>query len=77
MVDHHAPSRDSRGTFERLNPGMAGLANCESLFTYPKTEKMAAGECLVRHFFSIQHALEEGDSENAYWPPGAEYHADG
>ena len=38
---------------------------------------MVAEKYLVRHFLSIQQALEEGELENAYWLPGTENPADG
>ena len=39
--------------------------------------KMTAEKYLVRHFLSIQQALEEGDLENAHWLPGTENPVDG
>ena len=38
---------------------------------------MIAKKYLVRHFLSIQRALEGGNLENAYWLPGTENPADG
>ena len=60
-----------------MNPGVAGLKDCESLFTILKAKKMVAGKCLVSHFLSTQQALGGGDLENADWLPGAENPADG
>ena len=65
------------GPFEGVNPGVAGLGGCESLFTHLKTQKMVAEKYLVRHFLSKRQSLEEGGLENASWPPGAENPADG
>ena len=38
---------------------------------------MVAGNYLARHFTSIQQALEQGEWDNAYRPPGPENLADG
>ena len=77
MVDHMLLLKDFYGPSGGINPGVVGMGDCESLFTHLKTKKMAAEKYLVRHFLSIQQALEEGDLENAYWPPGTENPADG
>ena len=42
--------RDFYGPSEGLNPGMVGLEDCESLFTYVNTERMIAERYLARHF---------------------------
>ena len=34
--------KDFRGAFEGVNPGLAGLGDCESLFTNLETRKMVA-----------------------------------
>ena len=59
-----------------MNPGVAALEACESLFARPKTKKVIAEECLVRHFLITQLPSEESDLENAYWLPGTENPAD-
>ena len=56
---------------------LGGLEDCERLFTLLTTKTMIAEENLVRHFLSIQPALEEGELENAYWLPGTGNPADG
>ena len=45
-----------------MNPGVAGLGDCESLFTHLKAKRVVAEEYLVRHFLSIQQASEDGES---------------
>ena len=64
------------GPSEGMNPGVAGLEFCDSLPTHLKTKKMIAEKYLVRHFLSIQQALEAGDLMNAYWLLGTENPAD-
>ena len=59
-----------------MNPGAVGLEDCECPFTRLKTTEMITEKYLVRHFLSIQRAMEEGDLENAYWLPGTENPAD-
>ena len=49
MVGHVSLFRDFYGTFDGLNPGMAGLEDCESLLTHPKTKEPVAEKYLVRH----------------------------
>ena len=71
------PLTDSFGPFVGLDPGAVGLEDCESLFTHLKTKKRVAEKFLVRHFFSIQHALGAGELEDVFWLPGTEYPADG
>ena len=61
----------------RMSPGLVGMEDCESLFTHLKNKKMVTEKYLVRHFLSIQQFIEEGDLDNAYWPPGTENPADG
>ena len=77
MVDHMLVLRDFYGPFEGVDPGVAGLGGCGSPFPHPKTQKMIAEEYPVRHFSSIQQALEGGGTENAYWQPGTENPEDG
>ena len=57
MEDHMTLLRDYYGPFAGVNPGLVGLADCESLFTHLNTKKMIAEEYLARHFLSIQKAL--------------------
>ena len=77
MVDHMSLMRDFCEPFDSLGPGMASLDACESLFTNPKTERMIAGEYLVRRSMSTQQPLERRELNDAYWRPGAELPADG
>ena len=60
-----------------INPGAAGLEDCESLLTHLRTKKTITGKYLVRHLSSIQQSSEECDQENANWLPGAETPAGG
>ena len=60
-----------------MNPGAAGLEDCKSLITHLKKKKMIAEKYPVRRFLSIQQYLEDGELENAYWPPGSGNPADG
>ena len=77
MVDPMLVGKDVYGPFAGINPGLAGVEDCESLFTHTKTKEVVAEKNLVRRFLSIQQAWEEGESENAYQLPGAENPADG
>ena len=54
-----------------MNPGVAGLEDCESFLTHVRTKEMIAEEYLVRHFLSIRQAVAAGGLENAYWLSGA------
>ena len=69
--------REFCAPFPRISPSMIGAEDCESLFTHHKNRKMVTEKYLVRHFLSIQQFLEDGELENAYWPPGVENPADG
>ena len=70
MVGDKPASGVIYGPFEGINPGVAGLEDCESSFTHLKAKKMAAEKYRVRHFASNQQASGEGDLGNAYWLPG-------
>ena len=70
MGDHMLLLQGFRWAFEGIKPGAAGPGDCESLSTHSKTKKMIVEKYPVRHFLSIQQALEAGALENAYWPPG-------
>ena len=65
-AEHMLLLTDFSGPFEGLNPGVAGLEDCGSLFTHLQAKKMIAEKSLVRHFSSIQQALEGGEFENAH-----------
>ena len=77
MLDHMSMLREFYGHFTGLYPGLAGLEDCESLFTHLKKSKMITEKFLARHFLSIQQALEQKELDNAYWIPGKENPADG
>ena len=77
MADRMSLLRDFFAPLEGLGPGMAGLKNCESLLARRSTKKMIAEGYRVRHFLSIQQALEQGELHNAYWLPGVGNPADG
>ena len=53
-VDRTLFLKDLFGPFEDINPGVAGLEDCESLLTHLKTKKMIAEKYLVRHSLSTQ-----------------------
>ena len=67
----------SPGPSAGANPGLAGLEDCESLFTHLKTRRMIAEKYLVRHFSSTQQFLGEGDLDDEYWLPATGNPADG
>ena len=77
MVDHLLSVKDFYGPFVGVNPGLAASEDCESPFTNLKTNKMLAEKYRVRHFTSIQQALEYGGLDTAHWSPGTENPADG
>ena len=64
MLDHLSMLREFYGHFTGLYPGLAGLEDCESLFTHLKKNKMIAEKFLARHFLSIQQALEQKELDN-------------
>ena len=69
--------REFYGHFAGSKPGMIGLEDCESLFTHLKKSEITTEKFLVRHFLSIQQALEERELDNVFWIPGKENPADG
>ena len=77
MVDHMSLIREFYAPFVDIPPGMVGLEDCESPFYHLRNKKMITEKYLVRHFLSIQQALEDGELENVYWLPGTENPADG
>ena len=64
MLGHMSMLREFYGHFAGSNPGLIGLEDCESLFTHLKKSKSIAEKFLVRHFLSIQQALEERELNN-------------
>ena len=77
MLGHMSMLREFYGHFAGSNPGLIGLEDCESLFTHRKKSKSTTEKFLVRHFMSIQQALEEEELNNVFWIPGKENPADG
>ena len=77
MLDHMSMLREFYGHFAGSKPGMIGLEDCESLFTHLKKSKIITEKFLVRHFLSIQQAIEERELDNVFWIPGKENPADG
>ena len=77
MVDRMLLLKEVYEPFEGIIPGEVGLGDYERLFTHLKTKKLVAEKYLVRHFLSIQRALEAADLENAFWLPGAGNPVDG
>ena len=77
MIDHMALLREFYAPSSRLSPGLAGMEDCESLFTHLGYRKMVTGKYLARHFLSIQQLIEEGELDNVYRIPGTENAADG
>ena len=76
-LDHMSMLRKFYGHFSGLSPGLAGLEDCENLFTRRKKSEMITGKFLAMHFLSIQQALEQKDLDNVYRIPGKENPADG
>ena len=60
-----------------MNPGLAGLEDCESLFAHLETKKMITEKYPGRYFLITEQAAEEGDLDNAHWLPGSGNPADG
>ena len=56
---------------------MAGREGGENLPSHLGAKRMIAEKYLARRFLSIQQALGERESDNAYWAPGTEKPADG
>ena len=56
---------------------MAGLEDCESLFTHLERKKILAEEFPVRRSVAIQRALETKELGNVLWLPGFENPAGG
>ena len=77
MVDHTSLPEHSYGPFDGRDPGLAGLGDCENLFTHLKTKEMIAEKYLARHFLRTQQALEAGEVDNAHRGRGTENPADG
>ena len=50
MVDHTSPLWSFFRPCESLDPGIAGMGDCEGLFTYSKSKRMIARKYLVRYF---------------------------
>ena len=76
-IGHMALLREFYVLFSGVSPGMAGMEDCESLFTRLKTKKLLTEKYLVRHFLSTQQFIEDGKLDNVYWLPGTENPADG
>ena len=68
---------DFYGPSGGMDPGAAGLEDCESMSSHLATKEMMAEKYLVRHFSSIQQPFEAGGLGNASWLEGAENPADG
>ena len=56
---------------------MAGMEDCESLFTRLKKNKLITEKFPARHFPAIQQAIEPQELDNVYWIPGKENPAGG
>ena len=76
MLDHMSMLREFYGNIAGSKPGMIGLGDCESLLTHLKESKSITEKFLVRHFISIQQALEEQELNNVFWIPGKGHAAD-
>ena len=77
MLEHMSMLREFHGHFTDVRPGMAGLEDCESLFTRLEKNKLITEKLLVLHFPAIQQAIDVPESDNAYGIPGRENTADG
>ena len=76
MMDNAASWRGSYTPLVNLSPDMAGLKDCESLFTDPETKRMVAEKYSFRHFLPVHQALGRGGLDNVHWPRGPENPAD-
>ena len=76
MLDHMSMLREFFGHFKNLYSGMAGLEDCESLFTHLK-KKLIAAKFLERHVSVTQQAIEIQELGDVYWAPEREIRADG
>ena len=56
---------------------LAGLKDCETLFTHLQNKKLIAGKFPVRHFLATQQAIGLEELGNVYWLPGLGNPADG
>ena len=65
-----APLRELRPPVADISPGMAGIGECERLFSRLENKKMVTEEYLVRHFLGIQQVLGQRGLDNAYWLHG-------
>ena len=63
--------------FVDMSTGMAGLGDCESLFTHLRSAKTVAEKYLICHSLGTQQALGNRGLGNAYWLPGIGNPADG
>ena len=77
MLDHVSMLREFCAHFIDPAPVMAGLEDCESLFTHHRNKKLVAEKFLVRPSSAIQQALEMEESGHVYWVPDLENPADG
>ena len=69
--------REIYGHFANLYPGMAGLEDCEHLFTHLEQNKMITEKFSARHFLATQKAPAIQESGNVFWIPGRESPAAG
>ena len=76
MADHASALRVCFAPFGGLNPDVAGLDGCASLFSYLNAKKMIAEKYSAGHLLRIQQALEERGLDSTYSAPGAENPAD-
>ena len=77
MLDQMSMLREFRGHFMDLRPGVAGMEDCECLFTHLRKSKLITEKSLARHFLAIQQAMGLQTLGNVYWIPGRENSAGG
>ena len=76
ILAHMALAREFYDPIADLLPGMAGLGDCESLFTHRRAERATAEKLAAQHFLGIRQAFSAGGLDNAHRRPGAENPAD-
>ena len=70
MVDHMSLLRECFAHFTDAPPGVAGIEDCESLFTHLKNANTSAEKFPPRHFPAAQQPLGTQELNNVHWPPG-------
>ena len=77
MVHHASLIRERYTPLADLSLGVIGLEDCESLPNHVKKKRAIAERYLARRSPGTQQHLGNGESGDAYWPPGLEGPAGG